>query len=163
MTEKTLEQKIDTKDAQRVLEQVTEAARAQFAICRAGDVVMIEYDRVMTVETHAQISAALAKSLDGTAVRCLVLSKGMRVARSTAEASRNVPIPGLPGRFCTVGETPALGYTVGELIDRLSQYPRDAPVGMNVGPGSNLEILSLYRATEKPQAIWFDLGEEGDE
>lgn len=75
----------------------------------------------------------------------------------------HLEVPGLPGRMCTVGETPALGYTVGELIDRLSQYPRDAPVGMNVGPGSNLEILSLYRATEPPEVVWFDLGEKEDD
>lgn len=72
---------IDTVKARELLDAVTAAARAQFAICRAGDVVMVEYDQPMTVETHERMSTALAKALEGTGVRCVVLSRGMRVAR----------------------------------------------------------------------------------
>lgn len=58
-----------------------------------------------------------------------------------------------------LGETPALGYTVAELIQELQQYPPDAPVGMCVGPHSNLALLSLYQASDGPRAVWFDLAE----
>jgi hypothetical protein len=76
-----LELEIDTSKAEKLLAAVVEAARAQFAICRAGDVVFIEYDRAMTVEVHDRLQTALFKSLEGTDVRVVVLSKGMRVGR----------------------------------------------------------------------------------
>lgn len=66
----------------------------------------------------------------------------------------------IPGVGVSVtGEQPALGYTVGELIARLKAFPKDRPVGMSVGPSSNLEVLSLYEAVEPPFAVWFDLQE----
>lgn len=61
---------------------------------------------------------------------------------------------------CVVGQIPALGYTVGQMIDRLSQYPRETLLGFNIGPNTNLELLSMYQATEPPGAVWLDLADK---
>lgn len=63
----------------------------------------------------------------------------------------------IDGMRCVVGEKPALGYTVEDLVNRLLQYAPETPVGMNVGVGSNLQILSLYKSGDG--VVWFDLGE----
>lgn len=56
------------------------------------------------------------------------------------------------------------GMTVGGLIEDLRGYPSRMPVGMCVGPISDLLVVSIY--TSKTQMIdgkpslWFDLQEQ---
>jgi hypothetical protein len=67
---------------------------------------------------------------------------------------------GRPVEAMKLRSAPALGYTVGQLRERLSHFPQDAQIGMCVGPTSNLELLSLYETREQPPVIWFDLQEK---
>jgi hypothetical protein len=61
---------------------------------------------------------------------------------------------------CVVGQTPALGKTVGQFVEYLSYHDKDLPLGINVGVGSNLVILSTYETSELPKVLWIDMGED---
>lgn len=76
---------IDVTDAKQFLEEVANAARAQFAICRSGDVVMVECERHITADGYEHVHNAMTKSLEGTGVRVVILPKGTRVARINLE------------------------------------------------------------------------------
>jgi hypothetical protein len=76
---------VDVEDAKKFLNEVADAARAQFAICRSGDVVMVECDQSITAEVHEHLRNAFAGALEGTGVRVVILPKGFRVARINLE------------------------------------------------------------------------------
>lgn len=72
---------VDTTEAEKFLRGVAEAARSQFAICRPGDVVMLECEVPFSLEAHERLAKSLAEMLDGTGLRAVMLPKGLRVAR----------------------------------------------------------------------------------
>ncbi len=57
---------------------------------------------------------------------------------------------------------------MGEFIKRLEQYPADMPIGLCVGIGGELEILSVYSTDpgtpgariDGKETLWIDLGDQ---
>lgn len=73
------------------------------------------------------------------------------------DGPRIVPVPGIPGAVCELGDIPKSGYNVGQMREALARFPSDTKVGFTTGVGSNLEVLSCYEV--EGTAVWFDLGE----
>jgi hypothetical protein len=85
MTADSFELKIDATEAQAFLKEVANAARAQFAMARAGDTVFVEMDRPVTADAWEAIARYLAAAVEGTGVRCVLLHHGLKVARINLE------------------------------------------------------------------------------
>lgn len=76
--------------------------------------------------------------------------------KKTLSDPRRITIDGMT---CVVGRTPASGYTVGGLIDRLKGFPMNTPIGFTTSVDTNYEVLSIYPTAEKPDVVWIDLGQ----
>lgn len=52
-----------------------------FAFARAGDVVFLECSQDLSSETLARLTEQLKAAVDGSGVRVVILSRGIKVAR----------------------------------------------------------------------------------
>ena len=116
---------------------------------------MLSYSPLQMRALNARLSSGCFRDPGQRAASCSVALHGTGPKIQMSKSKRIV----IDGMTCQVGERPKSGYTVASLIERLSGFPPSAPIGFATAPGDNLEILSIYEATET-DAVWVDLGEE---